>query len=146
MLTGSKLLLPSLDLLLTREGISLQDSLNDISELSCSLVNVVHATLVAFDMGCCIVAVSFGFGGNGELRHLLWRFITLNFLASPSDVQHKRVLVVLGVEGCMVALASASSVEAIEANVKSGRIILHLNACQSLVFLHVLKNFRSWNH
>ena len=90
-LAGGHFLLPGLDLLLSGEGVSLEDSIHKAWKLSRVLVHLVNAAFVALDCGCGVVAVGLGLGSNRELRHLGWRLFAGDMLASALDIKNKRV-------------------------------------------------------
>jgi hypothetical protein len=125
-LTSSKLLLPSLDLLLSRECVCLEHRINKFCKLPTSCINVIDSAFVALDLCCCVVAVGFRLGRNGKLGHLLWRFIALDLLSRTLDVEHKRMVCGRDVEERVVSITGAAAVEAVEANIEAGGVVLGL--------------------
>ena len=85
-----ELLLPSLDLLLTRERICLHDSIQNCRNLTCCLVNI-NTALITANRRVIIVSIGFGFGCNGNLGDLCWRLVSAHDLSNPSDVHNQRM-------------------------------------------------------
>jgi len=142
MLTNSELLLPSLDFLLPCKCVCLQHSVNHLRKLSRTLINIVYATLIAFDLGGGIVTVSFRLGRYCEFRHLRWRFLTYDLLACALDIQDERVAGGLDVEQGVVSLAGTTAVEAKEADIEAGGIVYRVEALCAVFPVDSLR--RSW--
>jgi hypothetical protein len=123
-LARGQLLFPRLDLLLSRERVSFQHSINDLRQLARALVHIVNAAFVAFDLGCSVVAVSLGLSRNGKLGDLLRRLVALDPFPRALDIQDKRVVGGGYVEEGVVLLASAATVEAVEAYIEPAGVIL----------------------
>ena len=92
MFTSGEFLLPGLDLLLPRKGVGLENRIHHLREFSRFFVNIVHAALVAFDLGDGVIAVGFGFSRDGKLGHFLRRLVAFDLLTRALDVEDKGVI------------------------------------------------------
>jgi hypothetical protein len=124
MLTGRQLLLPSLDLLLPRECIGLEHGVNKRRKLSSALIDIVNPAFVAFDLCCCIIAVGFGLGSDRQLSNLLPGLVALDLLSCTLDVQNEGMARRGDVEECVISVTCAPAVEAVEANIEAGGVVL----------------------
>jgi hypothetical protein len=125
-LACSQLLFPGFDFLLSCKRICLEHRIDNLRKLSGALVDVIDSTLVAFDLGCRVVAIRFRLGCDGKLGHLLGRFIAFDLLSRALDVQDEGVVRGGYVQEGVVSVAGTTAVEAIEANIETGRVILSL--------------------
>jgi hypothetical protein len=85
----------------------------------------LSVAIEAFDCQRCIISILFCLGSDSQFRHLGGGFISFDNLSRSTDVESKRMLRQRIVKSVMVSVASATSVEALEANVKTIRIVLH---------------------
>jgi hypothetical protein len=123
-LAARQLLFPSLNLLLTRECVGLKNAVDHGCKLRVCSVELSVA-IEAFDCQRCIISILFCLGSDSQFRHLGGGFISFDNLSRSTDVESKRMLRQRIVKSVMVSVASATSVEALEANVKTIRIVLH---------------------
>ena len=84
-LASRELLLPGLDLFLTRERICFHDSIYYCWKNARRLVNIFIA-FVAVNSGAVIVSIGFGLCCDSDLGDLCWRFISNYDLSGPSNV------------------------------------------------------------
>tara|TARA_R110002060_G_scaffold76711_1_gene87363 strand:- start:8 stop:496 length:489 start_codon:yes stop_codon:yes gene_type:complete len=124
MLARSHFQLPCLDLLVPRECVRLQDSCDNTRKLAFRLIHIVDIASVALDSGFKVVLISLGFGSDRQLGHLLWGFISDDDLASSLDVEDQGVGSEDVVEGSMLSVSGTASIEAVQADIKAGRVIL----------------------
>lgn len=124
MFARRQLLLPGLNLLLPCEGVCLENSVNNFWEASRSLVHIIDSTFVALDLGCGVVAISLGLSCDGELGDLLGWLVAFDLLARASDVQDQRMVRRGNVEERVVTIAGAAAVEAEEADIETGGVVL----------------------
>jgi hypothetical protein len=125
-LAGSQLLLPGLDLFLSRKRIRLEHRIDNHGKLASVLVDVIDSALIAFNLGCGVVAVRFRLSCDGKLGHLLRWFIAFGLLSRALDVQDEGMVRRGYVQERVVPVAGTTTIEAVEANIETGRVILSL--------------------
>lgn len=122
-LAGRELLFPGLDFFLAGECVGLEDPVDDGSQLGVGLVELGRA-FEALDGGMVVVAIGFGLGGDGQFGHLLGRLVLDDMFPCAADVESQRVASCDVVELGVSSEAGAAAVEALEADVKSGEVVL----------------------
>ncbi|KAI6750233.1 hypothetical protein HG531_007498 [Fusarium graminearum] len=113
----------AIDICGTLGGIGLEDAVNHGSKLRIRPVEF-GVTIETLDGQCCVVPILFCFGGNGQLGHLGRRFISFDDFSSAADVEGERMLGQRIMKSIMVPLAGTTSVEALQTNIETIRIIL----------------------
>ncbi|KAI6767810.1 hypothetical protein HG530_005819 [Fusarium avenaceum] len=123
-LAARQLLFPSLNLLLTRECVGLENTIDHGCKLRVCSVEL-SITIEALDCQRCIISILFRLCSNSQFGHLGGGFVSFDNLSRSTDVESEGVLRQRIVKSVMVSIASATSVEALEANVKTIRIVLY---------------------
>jgi hypothetical protein len=85
----------------------------------------LSVTIEALDCQCCIISILFCLGSDSQFGHLGGGFISFDNFSRSTDVEGERMLRQRIVKSVMVSVTGATSVEALEANVETIRIVLH---------------------
>lgn len=125
MLAGGHFLLPCFDLLLTRECIGFEDTVDERSKLRVRLVEFFYA-FMTFDGGTDVVSISFGLGSDGQLCHLSRRLILYDSFSGSTNVQREGMTASDVVKLRMCSLTDTPPIEALEADIETFRVVLEL--------------------
>jgi hypothetical protein len=122
-LAAGQLLFPSLDLLLSGKGVGLENAVNHGGELRACSVELGIA-FKALDGQGSVISVLLGLSSDGQLGHFGRWLISFDDFSSSADVEGERVAFQGSVEPVVHAVASAAAVEALEADIETGGVIL----------------------
>ena len=137
MLTRLQLQLPRLDLLLLCEGVCFQYTVYNFSQLPIAR-QLLGLALQAMYIRHHIVPIGVGLGPDFEFGDFArgLSVIAELALAGSSDSYSERVVEVLSMLEAVVSFTRTAAIEAVQADVKAGRIVDTVKASRAILAIH----------